>query len=143
MRRNRAGFSLVEVCLAIGIVVFVLTALMGLLSIGLSTGSDSAADTRLAAMAESVMAQEQSMPISKFTNPPQPWNYYFDFQGDPLPTATGAYYQCSVSVPNRVSWTPSSVGSVLYYVTDQFTFPCAAPASVRKSVSFYLQRPYD
>jgi uncharacterized protein (TIGR02598 family) len=141
MRGNRHGFSLIEVCLAIGVVVFALTALMGLLSIGLSTGTDSAADTRLAAMAECVMTQERNMPFFQFTSLSQP--YYFDYQGDLLPGSTGAYYQCSVTVSSVSGALGNVTNSTLVGVTNQFTYPCGAPASARKSNSFYLQRSND
>jgi len=53
---RRAGFSLVEVALALGLVGYVLVALLGLFAIGVDSSRASVVDTAVARIARSVVA---------------------------------------------------------------------------------------
>ncbi len=62
--RRRRGFSLVEVCLALGIVTFALVALVGLLATGLRTNQESAEDVQAANLAAAAIAQRRAAPTA-------------------------------------------------------------------------------
>lgn len=67
--RGRAdGFSLVEVTLALGIVVFGMVALVGLLAGGMQTGRDSMEDVHAANVAATIIAQRRATPLAANTN---------------------------------------------------------------------------
>ena len=79
VQRSRAGFSLVEVVLSLGIVVFCLTALTGLLIVGISgnkaSGSETAATTILAGVVADLRTTSTSLttsPLYSITIPAVP-----------------------------------------------------------------------
>src|SRR5271155_1091560 len=55
-RRATAGFSLVEVVLAIGIIAFALVSIISLMSLGLQSSKSSTDDTNIALMTQSVIS---------------------------------------------------------------------------------------
>lgn len=55
-RHDRAGFSLIEVVLAIGIIAISLVAILGVFPTGLSSNRTSVSDTRAAALGDAVFA---------------------------------------------------------------------------------------
>lgn len=58
-----AGFSLIEVVLALGVITFVLVAVLGMIPVGMQTFRESAADTRAAQMARAVFATLRTEPF--------------------------------------------------------------------------------
>ncbi len=58
-----AGFSLIEVVLALGVITFVLVAVLGLLPVGIQTFRESTADTRAAQMARAIFATLRTEPF--------------------------------------------------------------------------------
>ena len=66
MRRSRrvSAFSLVEIALAVGIVAFALTAIMGLLASGMGSGKASTDDTIVATMTKAIVSdlRQRSFP---------------------------------------------------------------------------------
>ena len=64
-----AGFSLVEVTLAVGIAAFCLIALFGLLPLGLQTNQNAISQTAAASVLSSVVADLRATPKSNPTSP--------------------------------------------------------------------------
>ncbi len=70
MKRNRiSGFSLVEVALALGMVAFALTAVLGLVPIGLETSRAAINETRAAQIAQRLFTEFQSQSFTAVTLP--------------------------------------------------------------------------
>ncbi len=87
------AFSLVEVVLSLGIVVFAGFALVGLLTVGLQNSQDSRERTEAATIAEDISATRRAAPTNDFTAPgsPQP--------GFPLPRLDVAANNISTATP--------------------------------------------
>ena len=96
MRKN--GFSLVEVVIALGVISFGVVALVGLLSISISTSKESGDDTTVAAMATAVIAKLRGLPFDDLRSKvvENPCRFDFDEAGNQLPDPAGAVYQCAV-----------------------------------------------
>jgi uncharacterized protein (TIGR02598 family) len=88
------AFSLVEVVLALGVIAFALTAMLGLLVVAMDSDKSSGSDTALAAMSRQVFSDLRAMP---YANLPAGADYYFDADGSECPQA-GAVYGCHVTV---------------------------------------------
>jgi uncharacterized protein (TIGR02598 family) len=104
------GFTLIEVALAIGILIFALLPLIAMVTVGFSSTSDSIADTRTSAIAAKVFQQSQAELATSGTTensdafdiPLPPWqtsgassyrDYWFDNQGTVVTSATAGYYR--------------------------------------------------
>jgi uncharacterized protein (TIGR02598 family) len=120
----RGGFSLTEVVIALGIVAFSVTAIMGLLTAGLNSGKSSLDDTVIAAAARQEISNLRrayfptiapSAEVATTNNPLGAkdvlGNVYFDVNGKRMQDANGvditnaatarsqgAIYQCTVTV---------------------------------------------
>jgi uncharacterized protein (TIGR02598 family) len=111
----RAGFSLVEVVLALGIATFGLVSILGLLNYATGADGDAGRDTTLVAMSDYILNDLHAAPFDALwaKDPSQAWNaaatmdnpsdtvYYFTNEGSPLPAATAAsnanlLYMCTV-----------------------------------------------
>src|ERR1043166_4166417 len=55
--RKSAGFSLIEVTIALGVIAIGVIAILGLVPLGLRSGSDSIDDTRIALIAKDVQSR--------------------------------------------------------------------------------------
>jgi|ERR1051325_9956891 len=55
--RKSAGFSLIEVTIALGVIAIGVIAILGLIPLGLKSGSDSIDDTRIALIAKDVQSR--------------------------------------------------------------------------------------
>ena len=62
LKARRAGFSLVEVSLALGVAAFCLVALLGLVPVGISSNNASLAQTAAAGFASGIVADLQATP---------------------------------------------------------------------------------
>lgn len=62
-RRFSAGFSLIEVALALGIVAFALVAIIGLIPIGLNSNQSSSDQTAAAGLAAGIVADLRAAPV--------------------------------------------------------------------------------
>lgn len=84
--RRAAGFSLIEVTLALGIIAFAFLAVFGLLPVGLDTFRRSMDRTEAAQIAQRLVAEAQQTP---FDNVPSLFGklYYFDSEGERLTAA--------------------------------------------------------
>lgn len=96
-----AGFSLVEVTLALGVAAFCLIALLGLLPLGVQTNQGSISQTAAASLLSSVAADLRGTPRTSLTSPQYGISFgtakflYFDGQGRAVtptdPNATPRY----------------------------------------------------
>ncbi|MFA7342976.1 MAG: hypothetical protein WC003_01610 [Terrimicrobiaceae bacterium] len=97
-----SAFSLVEVVLAIGVLAFAITAMMGLLTVAMQSDKSSSSDTSLAAMSRQVFNSLKAMPYSNLTTLTNGTNYYFDRDGSECPPS-GAVYECAVKLTPDVN----------------------------------------
>ena len=90
----KRAFSLIEVVIALGLVSFVLVALLGLFSAGFNSSRDSGTDTTLVQITEQVFA------ASVKTNAPafgEVRDYQFNFRGWPSTNLSDNYYHVRLS----------------------------------------------
>lgn len=87
--RKAAGFSLIEVTIAIGIAAYTLLALLGLYAVGLNASRDSAIEIRLAEIAQDATARIRAGDTSG-----PPWHY--SQEGARLSAAQDAYFDVTV-----------------------------------------------
>lgn len=97
------GFSLVEVCVALGIVSFAVIAILGLIPSGLNTLKDSTAETVRAQIVRSIAASALTANFSSLNT-----NACFDNDGQLLPTNSPTYPRYTV---NATTSAPSFPGS--------------------------------
>jgi uncharacterized protein (TIGR02598 family) len=99
--RNRpAGFSLVEVALALGIVSFVLLSLLGLMTVSLDAGRRSYEDTTVASLAQVVANELRTNSYSSLPN--TNFERYFSYDGEPS-DAGAAHYRCTIQAETHTS----------------------------------------
>jgi uncharacterized protein (TIGR02598 family) len=91
---GQRAFSLIEVVLAIGILAFAITAMMGLLTVAMQSDKASSSDTAIAAMSRQVFNSLKAMPYASL---PTGTNYYFDADGTEC-APSGALYECAVTL---------------------------------------------
>lgn len=89
------AFSLVEVAISLGVVSFVLLALLGLLSVGLDAGKSSREDTIIAGLCLATLAELKATPYADL---PSNVSTYFTYDGRATNSAAGPYYQCTVEI---------------------------------------------
>lgn len=135
--RSRA-FSLVEVVISIGIVGFVILAILGLLSLGLQTSRESSKDTALALATQQVDAWSRSQPfslLSSIAGSSSNTVFFFNAEGNLVRTESGSpvtesdgnsLYSCEVSAHE------SSVSPHFIQLRYRFEWPLSAPAETRK-----------
>ena len=100
-----AGFSLVEVTLALGVAAFCLIALFGLLPLGIQTNQSSISQTAAASVLSSVSADLRTTPKTSLTSPQYDITFgtakflYFDGEGRALiPTDPNATLRYRVTI---------------------------------------------
>ncbi len=89
-----AGFSLVEVTLALGIVAFALVAIVGLLAGGLQNGSEARAEVDMANLATAIIGERRAAPTATIPDPILP--PLDDATKSPVITAGGQPYRDTV-----------------------------------------------
>ena len=130
-----AGFSLVEVTLALGIAAFCLIALFGLLPLGVQTNQSSISQTAAASVLSSVAADLRATPKTSLTSPQYDITFgsarflYFDGEGRCVtPTDPNAIprYRVTITFP------ASPIGSFApTFVSLKVTWPALAdPATI-------------
>jgi len=92
------GFSLIEICLALGIATFALVAMMALLPIGLETFSRASDTTVHAQIAQRLLNTAQQMSFSRLDDLPADW--FFDVEGFSVAEKDAVYFA-------RVEWVPA------------------------------------
>lgn len=136
MRLRPNGFSLVEMAVAIGLIAFALMALIGLMTVGISTSKESEADFRTVVIAEKVFQSVRFELSTKalFETPPSPWagsppsrEYWFNDNGEVVEAADLSRYfraQVALTSPAQI---PSNVdGKMLKAITIEIAWPAAA-----------------
>jgi uncharacterized protein (TIGR02598 family) len=118
-----AGFTLVEVVLAIAIIAFALTAILGLVGLAVQGTKDADLYARLALINRRVVSEFQSQPFlvvtGSFAVHPTNTSYYdlygtplTDCYGNPIAANTNAkYFQCDVTNSKLVSPAPILSGT--------------------------------
>jgi uncharacterized protein (TIGR02598 family) len=119
----RGGFSLIEVVIAIGVMAFAMTAMIALLSVGMTSSRDSTSDTTLGDMATFMLNNMRA------TNAATNWvdgttttNYFDESGGYLTDSPTNAFYRCQ-STLSRSAATNSNYGNQLWEVSLIFTWP--------------------
>ncbi|HEX4084236.1 MAG TPA: hypothetical protein VHY22_04945 [Chthoniobacteraceae bacterium] len=138
--RGRAGFSLIEIALALGVIAFALVAIVGLMSVSMKTGRGATEDTLLSSMTGQVMSGLRSQHFVDASHPAGTQGVlpdtaavsssaaitatilptmYFDNSGALLssssgaPAASGALYQCVATIqPDAATMGPPSANGV-------------------------------
>jgi len=133
-----AGFSLVEVTIALGILAFALTAIMGLLSASLQSSRDGINDTLIAGMSTSLL---NTIRKQNLTADPADIHIYFDRSGQrlnpildgilqPMDVATAraedAIYDCAVTVDSDPATISADGSANLWRLTLDFRWPIGA-----------------
>ena len=124
-RLGAAGFSLVEVVLAIGVVAFAFVPMLGLLPVGLTTFRQSIETTVGSQIVERIINQAQETDFNTLVNPssnPYPQKLYFDDQGNQLSSPAGSVYLAEVTVvaPTTLPNTSSPASANLATVSVRF-----------------------
>ena len=134
--RSSHGFSLIEVAIAMGIVAFVLVALMGLLSVGLNSGKKSSEDTQVASMASQLAGLWRNSTSNHLT-PKTTRLYYFDRDGQQTNTtqAAAAFYACKVVAGNVAPSEIAADTTNLVRVQMIFTWPAHLPEGSRPNTN--------
>ncbi len=149
---STGGFSLVEVVLAIGVAVFALVSVLGLLNSAANTESNAGRDTVLASMSGYVFSEMRSVPFDALwaadpttvTNPapstasPSDGTYYFTSEGAPVAAANAAQnfdvaYICTVKkTPDSLTQNMDSGNYNQLRVQLIFSWPVNGTQTVQK-----------
>lgn len=111
-----------------GILAFVVLAVLGLLGVGMTSGRFAQTDTALTAATRFAVSSLQ-------TNNPLAiggTSFWFNYDGLPLDSSNNAYYQCAVSTNAPAADAPRLVGLRL-----DFRYPLSAPSATRTTNTVY------
>ena len=141
---GQQGFSLIEVLLALGIVVFTLVTLIALLAMGIETARDSRDDSVQVFIADTVRSKllaDENWPVSASTamstNPSSLYSYplYFDNEGIETTNASSSVYTA------RLVFMPSPNLPYVSPRLDYVTLAISRTADTNRVLSeFTLQR---
>ena len=131
--RRQAAFSLVEVTIAMGLVAFVLAALIGVFALGINSERDSIEQIGAANLASRLIGERRANPaesnVNGFALPPldSPLvsTIYFSDQEEIVPSLTDATVTC------RATNTPNASGTLAILTLD-FFWPAATAAATAK-----------
>lgn len=125
---GHSGFSLVEISIALGILAFVMLAIVGLMGVGL--------DSSKSARVETAMVNASRFAISSLqTNAPATLGssaFWFNYDGVPVTSSNAAHFQCVVLTNKPASSAPRLIGLRL-----EFRHPLAAPEARRTTNTVY------
>jgi len=124
------GFTLIEVTIAIGLLAFMLMAIIGLMSLGL----DSSKAAQIATVETTAARMIQA---AIHTNTPATLTggiYYINYDGSTNAGSGGAFFQCVVTVNQPVANLPASDFAG---VKMEFSYPLAASAANRTTNVFH------
>ena len=93
---RRQAFTLVEVVIAVGLVAFVLTAILGLATMAANETKNGDLKARLAWITESVTSECQSQRFATVLES-MPKTNYWDYSGTPVTNIQDAYFVCALS----------------------------------------------
>jgi uncharacterized protein (TIGR02598 family) len=144
-RRQAQGFSLIELALAVGVVIFALLPLTALLQFGLRTVQDSMDQTVRANIAQQLRGQFQQISFSASSTDPvtiqnlaSQVNYY-TIEGIKTEAPEAAYYQATFAVSDTTTAAGATyTGGNARLVTVTLSSPSFAPVSVRKKAIITL-----
>ena len=140
---SKAGFSLIEVVIALGIFAFCIVAIVGLLPVGMNSVRSVSHENNAIHIASSiegiwhVAPQGSTITMSNIiTNlaisaPVANTNYYFDEFGEPLADSTGATLKMNYSTAN---YTAAGLGGNATTVNMTFSWPANAPSTSYQTV---------
>ena len=144
-RKSRAGFTLIEIAIALGTFAFAIVAILGVLLVGMNTSRDTIGSQVAANIANSIANDLSSTPaqsvgiaysprfyISNQIAKGTTLTYYFDQLGNILPTVTGAAYRATLtyqSISNPATSGTPAPDSVDILVT----WPAAATVTTPKT----------
>jgi len=99
IRRKRcAGFNLVEIAMALAIISFSCTLLLGLLPASLTAFHQAMGNTIESQIVQSLSNDLELDAFSSLSASSFPTTYYYDSEGQALPSITGAYYTATVAL---------------------------------------------
>jgi uncharacterized protein (TIGR02598 family) len=134
-RVERAGgpnaFTLVEVVIAVGLVAFVLTAILGLATMAANETKNADLKARLAWITESVTSECQSQQFSTVMES-MPKSNYWDYSGTPVTNIPDAYFRCDVS---NVTPPPASTNLTTNFALLQVSIRWPNPQLTSTNVS--------
>jgi len=145
--RYNAGFSLVEVALALGLATYCLVAVSGLLSVGITSGQTSNQQTAAANLVKSVVADLHVAPAtvgSGFTKSPQ---FGFEIpapgQGGTVPSIQTVYFSEAASATGAMGSAPATgvADGARYRVTLAFNPPSSSAGRAGTSVRVLVTWP--
>lgn len=125
----RAGFSLVEVVLAMGIVAVAFIPLLGLMPLGLSTSRQAIDTTIEAQIIQQMTSQAQQTDFSLLTTLNNNSLLYFDANGNTTTSASAAIYKAGFSVPT---------GSGNASLPGTTTLPGGASTQTLATITIYI-----
>ena len=153
-RAPQSAFTLVEIALAVGVIAFSLTAIVGLLVSALGSSKESTDDTLIAAMTKSVVSDLRQKPftsvlsLAALTSP----TIYFDGGGNRLLDSSGAdltsaatalnagaIYQCTeIFSPDANTMSANATQKVnLMHIQFTFKWPVTAASTTKNSKIMY------
>jgi uncharacterized protein (TIGR02598 family) len=98
------GFSLVEVTLALAVISFSCTCLLGLLAVNVTSFHQAMGNTSEADIVQSIsndLRLDNFSTLATYASTPP--KYYYDHEGTLLPNQTGFFYQATVTVSQVTS----------------------------------------
>ncbi len=125
-----SSFSLVEVIMALGITSFALVSLLALLTISFNAGLTAKQETAIAGMSRHVLADLTQKPFHLLTN--SSYSYYFDSEGNSLPSSSAALFRCVASCSSTVIGNPMLTN--LTSVQMSFQWPASAPTNFQTRI---------
>jgi uncharacterized protein (TIGR02598 family) len=151
-RRRQRGFSLVEVALAVGIVGFGMTVILGCLPVGLISVKDSKIQSAKANIARQLRGELQQISFFKDDSTADTnidglkvKEYYYTQEGMRAESSKEAYYSASFSVNDaEVKSAGGNDGATSFLpenaraVEVKLSYPRAAPEANRETTSFSL-----
>ena len=119
LRSAPSGFSLVEITLALGIVAFVLIAVLGLFSVGLDSSRRSASDTAISQVVNQVLSDTRTSDLPAPGG--APLEFYYNEKGAAVPQQE-VVYKVSLSTQSPGA-ALSDAGARLYLIRLDVSWP--------------------
>lgn len=141
-RAGKIGFSLVEVVVAMGIVTFSLVAMLGLMPVGLSTlrqSMDRNAEAQILGQISSELFATSFDRLGEYAGKSP---YYFDGEGQPVPSAQSAIYSAVVRPPKAPSYpgVPAGMQTSLADVQVEISSPRSQLPGQARIQSIYVAK---
>ena len=111
-----AGFSLIEVVIAIGIIAFAFIAIIGLIPTGLSSIKGSMQTSVMSRIAQKVISDAEQSDFTTLAGLMSSTNY-FDVEGNPLPSSSNSLYWANLTTLSNAVLPGSPTNSNLYQIT--------------------------